>query len=111
MNQTVQRTAQLQELINTNKGVLVYFYNDNCAPCISLRPKVQAMVDEDFPLLQLVFIDLMKYPGLPARFGVFSSPSLLVFFEGKEFIRESKYVSMEALQDKIERYYVMVFEN
>lgn len=109
MNQTIQSTAQLQELISNNRGVLVYFYNDNCAPCINLRPKVQAMVNEDFPLLQLEFVDSIKYPELPALFGVFSSPALLVFFEGKEFIRESKYVSMEALREDIERYYTMVF--
>lgn len=109
MNKAIQNSKQLQDIIASSKGLILYFYNDNCAPCISLRPKVQEMVEEFFPLLQLEFIDSAKYPELPAAFGVFSSPSLLVFFEGKESVRESKYVSIEALQEKIERYYAMVF--
>jgi thioredoxin 1 len=67
------------------------------------------MVENVFPLLRLEFIDARKYPELAAAYGVFSSPSLLVFFEGKEFLRESKYVSVEALREKIDRYYAMVF--
>ncbi|HEX7411507.1 MAG TPA: thioredoxin family protein [Bacteroidales bacterium] len=109
MKDSIRNTAQLNELIAASKGLILYFYSDDCAPCISLRPKVKAMVDEFFPLLQLEFIDSMKYPELPAVLAVFSSPSLLVFFEGKEFVRESKYVSIESLQEKIERYYAMVF--
>ena len=109
MNKFSHGKAELQKMISVNKGVLVYFYNDNCAPCITLRPKVQAMVNDVFPLLHLEFIDSIKCPDLPVTFGVFSSPSILVFFEGKEFLRESKFVSIEALQEKIKRYYVMVF--
>ena len=109
MNNTIGNTARMNNLIAERKGLMLYFYSDECAPCISLRPKVKALVEADFPLLQLEFIDSVKCPELPAAFGVFSSPSLLVFFEGKEFLRESKYVSIEDLREKIGRYYTMVF--
>jgi len=100
----------MKELIGANKGVMVYFYSSFCAPCISLRPKVESMMDSDFPQMKLAFINAMIYPELSAEYGVFTSPSLLVYFEGKETLRESKYVSVEALQQKMNRYYEMVFE-
>ncbi|MEI6750696.1 MAG: thioredoxin family protein [Bacteroidales bacterium] len=111
MNQTIRNTEQLQELISTNKGVLVYFYNSMCAPCLSLRPKVESLMDSSFPQMKLVFINAILYPELPAEFEIYTSPSLIVFFEGKEVIREGKYVSIEAFQEKIERSYSLVFSN
>lgn len=109
MNEPVNNIEKLSDLIASTKGLILYFYNDNCSPCVSLRPKVQAMVEGFFPLIHLEFINSMKNPEQPAAYGIFSSPAILVFFEGKEFVRESKYVSLEDLQEKIERYYAMVF--
>ena len=110
MNPVIRNTEQFQELINADKGVMVYFYSNFCAPCLILRPKVETMMETVFPLMKIVFINALFYPELAAEYGVFSSPSLLVYFEGKETIRESKNVSLNELQQKIERYYAMVFE-
>jgi thioredoxin 1 len=109
MNQTIRNTTQLQELISAKKGLLVYFYNSMCAPCLMLRPKVELLMESSFPLMELTFINAMLYPELPAEFEIFTSPSMVVFFEGKEVIREGKYVSIDAMKEKIERYYEMVF--
>jgi thioredoxin-like negative regulator of GroEL len=111
MNPIIQNTVQMHEIISANKGVLVYFYNSMCAPCLILRPKVEELMDTSFPLVKMVFINAVVYPELPAEFEIFTSPSMLVFFEGKEVIREGKHVSVDAFQEKIERYYTMVFGN
>lgn len=111
MNQNIRSTAQLRGLISTHKGILVYFYNDNCPPCLVLRPKIESLMESSFPLMKLVFINAMLYPELPAEFEIFTSPSTIVFFEGKEVVRESKYVSIEAFQEKIARYYEIVYDN
>ena len=101
--------TEIQNLITDKTAVLLYFYNDNCAPCVTLRPKVQEMVDEYFPKLDLRLINAEQFPATSAQFGIFASPTLLVFFEGKEYIRESKNISISELHDKIERIYNMVF--
>jgi thioredoxin 1 len=100
---------EIQSLIADKTAVLLYFYNDNCAPCKVLRPKVQEMVKEYFPNIELRLINAEKYPATSAEYGVFASPTLLVFIEGKEYIRESKNISINELHEKIERYYNMVF--
>jgi thioredoxin 1 len=100
---------EIQSLIADKTAVLLYFYNDNCAPCKVLRPKVQEMVKEYFPNFELRLINAEKYPATSAEYGVFASPTLLVFIEGKEYIRESKNISINELHEKIERYYNMVF--
>ena len=99
----------IEKLITEKAAVLLYFYNDNCAPCKILRPKVQELVQDNFPNFEFRLINAEQFPATSAQFGVFASPALLVFFEGKEYIRESKNISIGELHDKIERIYSMIF--
>ena len=100
----------LQQQIKNKKGLIAYFYSDRCAPCISLRPKVAEMVGGDFREMKLVLINSEEYPEVTAHFTVFANPTIIVFFEGKEFRRYSKYISINELGGDIERVYKMVFE-
>lgn len=99
----------IENLVVDNTAVLLYFYNDNCAPCKILRPKVQDLVQDNFPNIEFRLINAEQFPATAAQYGVFASPTLLVFFEGKEYIRESKNISISELHDKIERFYTMIF--
>ncbi|NOU47231.1 MAG: thioredoxin family protein [Bacteroidales bacterium] len=100
----------LTGLMHHHQAVLLYFYSDQCAPCISLRPKVEELIVNDFPEMKLQMIDSQKFQKETANFGVFTFPTLIVFFEGKEFRRYSKYVSLMQLSDDISRPYSMLFE-
>jgi thioredoxin 1 len=105
----VSKLNELQSHINDQAAILVYFYNDNCAPCLSLRPKVIELIEKEFPKLKLVFVNSINRE-LPINYGVYDNPTLLVFFDRKEYIRESKYVAMPQLQKGIERYYKLMFD-
>ena len=99
----------IESLVADKAAFLLYFYNDNCAPCKILRPKVQDLVRDNFPHIEFRLINAEQHPATSAQYGIFASPTLLVFFEGKEYIRESKNISISELHDKIERIYSMVF--
>lgn len=100
----------LEKVIAGNTAVMVYFYSDKCAPCVSLRPKVLELVEKKFSKMKLVFVNSAKNPIIPAKYNAFSSPTLIVFFEGKEYRRESKYISMPQLAEVIARPYNMIFD-
>lgn len=89
--------------------VMLYFYNDLCAPCKALRPKVELMLKEEFTEMKLIKINTAENPEFAAKYLVFSAPTLLVFFEGKEYIRESKNISIIELHDKVKRLYNMLY--
>ncbi len=101
----------MEGIIRNETALILYFYNDHCAPCISLRPKVIAMVEEDFPEMKLAFINSEKHPELPAKFNIFANPTLVLFFEGREYRRESKYISIPQLMEEIARPYNLIFED
>lgn len=95
--------------IKESQGVLVYFKNDFCGPCAALRPKVTELIKKSFPKMEMEIVDSFTNPSLVGQYNVFGNPTLLVFFEGREYIRKSKYISMPELKGEIERYYKMVF--
>lgn len=103
-------TEELQEEIVQAAALLVYFYSDRCAPCISLRPKVEKLLQESFPEMKLIFIDSEKQPEIAAHHGVFANPTLLLFFDGHEHQRLSKYVSISQLSEVIERPYHLLID-
>lgn len=96
-------------VVSESAALLVYFYSDSCAPCKALRPKVEGLMRERFPKMHLLYVDAAAFPYLAAEHHAFSLPVLLVFFEGKEFRRFSKYVSPAGLESAIERYYDLYF--
>ncbi len=106
----MEETKSLKTLIETEPAVLVYFKNDNCGPCLVLRPKVQELIEAEFPKLKFIVVDSVEQPELNGEFQVFANPTLLVFFDGREYIRKSKYVSIAELQSEIGRLYGMMFE-
>ncbi|MFT5878150.1 MAG: thioredoxin 1 [Salibacteraceae bacterium] len=101
--------TELHVLIQEKKGIVVYFKSDTCAPCKALRPKVETLVFENFPEMNFVIVDTMTDPILASAFNVFSNPTILVFFEGKEYLRKSKYIGVSELGGQIDRIYKMVF--
>ena len=107
----LETQAQIEVHVKEEMAGILYFYNDHCPPCLSLRPKVIKMVKDNFPNIKLAFVNSEKYPELPAQFNVFSNPTLILFFDGKEYRRESKYISISQLAAEIERPYRMIFEN
>jgi len=100
---------EIQKFVDENPAVLLYFFNDNCAPCKILRPKVQEIVEKEFPKIKVQLVNAGQSLPTAAAYGVFSSPTLIVFFESKEYIRESKNISISELRGKISRIYNMVF--
>ena len=101
--------ANLQQILDKKLGVIAYFYNDDCPPCISLRPKVEKLVQEKFPKMKLLWVNSKKHPEIPAAYQIFTNPTILLFFDGKETRRFSKYVSIIELEESIERYYNLIF--
>ena len=96
--------------IKASQGILVYFKNDFCGPCAALRPKVSDLMENYFPKMEMVIVDSFANPAMAGTYNVFGNPTILVFFEGREYVRKSKYISMPELQGEIDRLYKMVFE-
>ena len=96
---------ELEEIIKKEVGVLLYFSGENCNVCHALRPKFKELFDKSFPKIKQIYLDAHQNPKISASFCVFSVPTILVFLDGKEFIREGRAVSLYQLKEKLQRPY------
>jgi thioredoxin-like negative regulator of GroEL len=99
-----------EKLVRNNPAVLLYFYSDNCAPCISLRPKIVELVCDRYPRFKLYFINSEAYPEVAAHFNSLSNPTLIIHYDGKEHQRFSKYIGIPQLSESIRKPYYLLFE-
>jgi len=100
----------LKAKIDTEKGVLLYFSSDSCSVCKVLKPKVAELLSAKFPLMLSHYVDTEKSPVISGQFRVFTIPTILIFFEGKEQVRYSRNISMHQLEASLERPYQLIFE-
>ncbi|MGM0646869.1 MAG: thioredoxin family protein [Bacteroidota bacterium] len=111
MEKELHSISQTRNLIQEKTAVLLYFYNDHCAPCLSLRPKVIDLISSQYENINLYFINSEQHPEFASAFGVYENPVLLLFFDGKETYRGSKYISLSELSEVIKRPYSIIFED
>lgn len=90
-------------------AVLAYFSTEVCNVCKVLKPKVEELIEAEFPKIKLAYIKSDKLPEVAAQNQVFTAPTILVFIDGREYIRKSRNIGISELQREIERPYSMMF--
>lgn len=106
--ETVAGLDILQDRIRSESMVLVYLSRPDCGVCRSLKPKVMDLLVE-YPGITSYYVDLDENPAAAGEYSVFTIPGILVFVDGKETVREARYVSVEQLDRRIGRIYDLRF--
>ncbi len=98
----------LDTFTRENPAALVYFHAPGCGVCDVLLPRVAALA-ETFPRLALADIDTVETPAAAAAAGVFTVPTVIVWFDGRESLRFARAFSMHHLTEAMRRPYEMLF--
>jgi thioredoxin-like negative regulator of GroEL len=101
--------ADLREVLARAPAVMAYFSTPECRVCAALRPKVADLLAREFPRITGVYVDCAAHPDASAQHGVFSVPTLVAFFEGREWLRWSRAVSLDELREALARPYALLF--
>lgn len=107
--QNISNYNKFQSLIGKEDAFLVYFSHENCNVCKVLKPKVDKLLKEHFPKMKMFYSDTVLDPETAAQNSIFTVPTILTFFGGKEYSRKSRNISINELNDLIERPYKMIF--
>ncbi len=105
-----ENLEQAVDFLKENTGVLVFFSDDSCNVGDALSPKLQKMLEEKYPEMKFLEVNVQMIPEAAGHFNIFVIPSVLVYFDGKESIRMARHINLQALEQNMERLYDILFE-
>lgn len=82
-------SAKFQELIQSERPVLIDFFATWCQPCkvqSSVLTTVKANIGDK---ARIIKIDIDQYPAIASQYGVRGVPTLAVFKKGELLYKES----------------------
>ncbi|OZU88929.1 thiol reductase thioredoxin [Virgibacillus indicus] len=93
-----------ERFIEENKLSFLYISRPDCSVCHSLLPQVQELMMK-YPEIKLGHINADDVQDVASRFSIFTVPVLLLFVEGKEYVREARIVHMDLFDEKVNKIY------
>ena len=105
MFKDITSLSDLNEILSRKDAVLAYFSSNECNVCKVLKPKVLELLENSFPKVNQLYINLSEYPEIGSQHSIFTVSTILVYFQGKEFLRKSRNVGISELGNELKRPY------
>ncbi len=102
-NKAIEITdSNFEEIIASDKPVLVDFWAEWCGPCRMVGPIVDELAGEYEGKAVIGKVDVDRNPNISAKFGIRSIPTLLVFKGGQVVDKQVGAVPKQALAQKLD---------
>lgn len=72
-----------EEVLNSNKPVLVDYWAEWCAPCKAIAPILDDIAPEYADKVKITKMNIDENPGIPPKFNIRSIPTLMLFKNGQ----------------------------
>ena len=101
---TVHLTEQnFDEALSRQHGVMmVDFWAEWCGPCRAISPVLEALAQESGSKVTLAKVNVDENPGLAARYGIRSIPTILFVKQGKVADQVIGAVPRAKLREKLD---------
>ena len=100
---------EVDDFANQHHLAFLYISRNHCSVCRDLLPKIQNVM-ADFPNIQLALVNADHVPEIAGHFTIFTAPVLLLFVDGKEVLREARFVHVEHFREKVKKIYELTQE-
>lgn len=86
-----------QDIIDSEKPVLIDFYGSWCGPCKMLSPILKDVKDSLGERISVIKVDVDKNPELAAIHNVRGVPTMMLYQKGEQLWRQSGVLSKEEI--------------
>ena len=83
MSTAVTESSFEQEVLQSDKPVIVDFWAEWCGPCHAVSPVLDKIVEERDDDLKLVKVNIDEEPTLAQKYGIVSIPTIILFRGGE----------------------------
>lgn len=80
----ILNNEEFDEILKSNKAVLIDFFATWCGPCRMLSPILEQVAKEGEGKFEVAKIDIDENYDLAKKFGIMSVPTMILFVDGKE---------------------------
>ena len=101
----MQTIENINNTIQENMAVMVYFSAPTCSVCHALKPKLLEALEKNFDAFKVESVDISVEEDIAPYFGVYTIPTVLIFLDSKEFLRKARHMSVDEVIREIERPY------
>ena len=91
-----QTFDHLKQFMAEEEQVILYFSSRDCNVCYAVFPKLMNIVN-DHPI-KVVKINIDEHVEIAGQLLVFTVPTILMIYEGREILRESRFIDFEKVQ-------------
>lgn len=83
------------QLINETDFGLLFTSSPNCSVCHADLPRIEQLIElNEFPGFH---IDISEVPMAMGQLNLFSSPTVILFYQGKEYHRQVRIIDFNEL--------------
>ena len=83
MANAVTESTFEQEVLKSEKPVIVDFWAEWCGPCHAVAPVLDRIAEEHANDVKLVKVNIDEEQGLAQRYGIVSIPTMVLFKNGE----------------------------
>jgi thioredoxin 1 len=83
MSTAVTESSFEQEVLQSEKPVIVDFWAEWCGPCHAVSPVLDKIAEERQDDLRLVKVNIDEEPALAQKYGIVSIPTVILFRAGE----------------------------
>ncbi len=91
-----------EDVLNSEKPVLVDFWAEWCGPCKAIAPALDAIASEMGDQVTVAKLNIDDNPKTPQTYGVRGIPTLMIFKDGQVHAQKIGAVPQAALKQWVE---------
>ncbi|MCP8617669.1 thioredoxin family protein [Salirhabdus salicampi] len=102
--QEIKSIRDTDSFINSSPLTFIYLSKEKCSVCHALLPQIRAIMD-NYPKIKLGHISVSQLEEISGYFSIFTVPVLILFIEGKEYLREARFVHVDEFDKRLKKIY------